>query len=396
MQQQNHDASAHAETLARAAAARSAIRAEIPASEQGRCLTEAAEAAMRTAGLYRITAPLVHGGDESGPRTLADSVTALAHAYPSAGWVAAVYLMHTWLAGMFPEKAQAEIFAEGPDVRIAGGLAPQGVAEPVEGGWRVNGRWQFGSGVAHADWYLAGASLTTSTRERPRQVHVFVRRSEIAIDDTWYTMGLRGTGSHDVLLRDVFVPAHRAMSSGMLFRGESEFARRQRTNFYLLPVTSSLALVLGAVMHGMARRALELFTEQMKPSTLRYTGDSRAEKAEVQMRLAEADAEIDAAGFIVRDVVEHFEALMASGENASVALRARTKWQAAYAAQLCRRAAERLFGSAGARATMDSNELQRVYRDINQGTHHATIDPDGAAQIHGRVCLGMPPGSYLI
>jgi 3-hydroxy-9,10-secoandrosta-1,3,5(10)-triene-9,17-dione monooxygenase len=396
MQQRDYDVPAHIETLARTAAVAAALRAEIPASEQGRCLTEAAESAMRTAGLYRITTPLGHGGYESGPRTLTASVTALAHAYPSAGWVAAVYLMHTWIAGMFPEQGQAEIFADGPDVRIAGGLAPQGVAAPVEGGWRVNGRWQFGSGVTHADWYVAGASLTTSTRERPRQVHVFVPRREITIEDTWYTMGLRGTGSHDVLLKDVFVPAHRAMSSGALFRGDSEFARRQRTNLYLLPVTSSLALILAAVMLGMARRALELFTEQMKPSTLRYTGDSKAEKAEVQMRLAEADAEIDAAGLIVRDVVERFEALMTSGENAGVALRARTKWQAAYATQLCRRAAERLFAGAGARATMDSSELQRVYRDINQGAHHATIDPDGAAQIHGRVCLGMPPGSYLI
>src|SRR5271156_3317300 len=140
MQQRDHDAPAHNEILARAATAAAALREEIPASEQGRCLTEAAESAMRTAGLYRITAPLGPGGYETGPRPLAASVTALAHAYPSAGWVAAVYLMHTWLAGMFPEPGQAEIFADGPDVRIAGGLAPQGVAEPVEGGWRVNGR----------------------------------------------------------------------------------------------------------------------------------------------------------------------------------------------------------------------------------------------------------------
>lgn len=104
MQQRNHDVPVHTEILAHAATAAAAIRAEIPASEQGRCLTEAAESAMRTAGLYRITAPLGHGGYESGPRTLAASVTALAHAYPSAGWVAAVYLMHTWLAGMFPEQ----------------------------------------------------------------------------------------------------------------------------------------------------------------------------------------------------------------------------------------------------------------------------------------------------
>ena len=189
------------------------------------------------------------------------------------------------------------------------------------------------------------------------------------------------------------MPAHRAMSSGMLFRGESEFARRQRTNFHLLPVTSSLALVLGAVMHGMARRALEFFTEQMKPSTLRYTGDSRAEKVEVQMRLAEADAEIDAAGLIVRDLVEHFEALMASGENASVALRARTKWQAAYAAQLCRRAAERLFASAGARATMDSNKLQRVYRDINRARITRRSTPTARLRFTAAYAWGCRPGA---
>lgn len=386
----------HDVILSQVAAAAAEVSKYAEQSEIDRYLHPAAELAMRKAGLYRITAPRSVGGYEAGPRTLTDSITALSRTYPSAGWVLAVYTMHTWMAGMIPKEGQAEIFAAGPDIGIAGGLAPQGIAEPVERGWRVNGRWQFGSGVTHSDWYVCGASLSTSTRERPRQVHVFVPRAEITVDDTWRTLGLRGTGSNDVLLDNVFVPHHRSISSGKLFRGESPHAREHATNFYLMPLTSSLALVLAAAFVGMAQRALELFADQMRPSSARYTGDSKAERPDVQMRIAEADGEINAAELIVRDVVDRFEALIASGGGADVMFRARSKWQVAYASQLCRRAAERLFAGSGARGAFDSSELQRVYRDIIQGTHHATIDPDGAAQLYGRVSLGLPPGSYLL
>ncbi|MEE9277355.1 MAG: acyl-CoA dehydrogenase family protein, partial [Dehalococcoidia bacterium] len=212
----------------------------------------------------------------------------------------------------------------------------------------------------------------------------------------WYTLGLRGTGSKDMLVDDVFVPTHRSISTGALFSGRSEPATCHSSKIYLAPVLPGLALHIGAGSLGIARGALNLFVEQTKGRAHAYTGQSKADVVGLQMRIAEAAAEIRSAELLLSDLCVQFEQQITSGERPDVPMRARTKWQAAYVTQLCRRAVERLYAAAGARSVYNSSGMQKAFRDINTATHHATLDPDDAAETYGRLQLGLSAGTYIL
>ncbi|MEE9278475.1 MAG: acyl-CoA dehydrogenase family protein, partial [Dehalococcoidia bacterium] len=386
----------HDEIMARVDALTPLLKDNAQRTEEDRVVAPVVIDAMRDAGLFRLFVPRRFGGYELGFRTAVEAVSTISQTCSGSGWVLMVFTGHDWLMGMFPEQGQADVYRDGPDALLAGGLASQGFAEPVDGGWRVSGRWQFGSGCDYATWCIAGALVTTSDPDRPKHVHVVVPRSDFTIDDTWYTLGLRGSGSKDVLLKDVFVPARRSIATGALFRGEGDAALHQDINLYRLPVTAGLAIQAAAVVLGITRSALDLFVEQTKTATHKYTGESKAEKVGIQMRIAEAAAEIRSAGLLIDDVLTEFEQLVATGANPDLDFRVRTKWETVYAIQICRRALDRLYAAAGARAIFDTSPLQQAFRDINTAAHHATVDFDGAAEIYGRVALGLKPGSVLI
>jgi alkylation response protein AidB-like acyl-CoA dehydrogenase len=388
--------SGHAEILARAAAIRDRVAARAADSERARRLDPDAIAAMTEAGIFRILAPRRYGGYEATLRTQVEATAIVAQAYPAAGWLQVVLGGHSWILGSFPQRCQDEVFGGGADVRIPGTLAAQGKAVTVDEGWQLSGRWQFCSGVDHGEWFLIGAMADRLPSSPDRSLHVVVPRVEIEIDDTWYSLGLRGTGSKDIVARDVFVPAYRAMPSRMLFEGRSPHAKTQATGLYRLPVLSGLALQLGGAVLGIARRALELYVERTRTRLEVYTKDAKAQSAGTQCRIAESTAELVTAELLLGRAADEFERIAAAGEPATVAERAELKWSAVYAAELCRRAMERIFAASGAHAVYDDSPLQALYRDLNTACHHAAVDFDGTAEMYGRLALGLPPGTSLV
>lgn len=387
----------HDEVIARAKAVVPLLAQNAQRCEVDRSVPVANIEALREAGLFRLLVPRRVGGYELGLRTMVDTVTTVAGGCVSCAWVVMVATAHDWMVGMFPEQCQDDVYgggpeSDGPDSIVAGTLAAQGEAVAVENGWRVSGRWQFGSGVDHAPWCLAGATLTTSSPDDPKHVHVIVPRSDFRIDDTWHVLGLRGTGSQDVLLDDVFVPAHRSVSTGMLFAGRSPAAARHATRVYLTPVLPGLTLHIVSAVLGIAQVALTLFEAEIKPRAHAYTGTSKAAKVGIQLRFAEAAAEIQAAELLLADVCGQFERLTAGDTPPNDVERAWAKWQAAYAGKLCRQAVQRLFAGGGARVAYDSSPLQQAFRDLSIGANHAVIDPDDSAETFGRLTFGLPLG----
>jgi len=342
--------------------------------------------AMVDAGVFRIPQPARVGGYELSLRTLADAVTGLSLACPSSGWVLMVMGAHHWCMGSFPEAAQDEVFGEGRDGLVAGALSWQGTASAVDGGYRVDGRWQFGSGIDYAQWVMLGCA---DPKTRGPGVHVVMPRADIDVDDTWHVLGLEGTGSKDLVAHDVFVPAHRAIDTRVLFRGASPHAANHATNLYRLSAEAMLSLSVTTAVLGSAKYALTQFIERTRERRVIITGARKAEHAPTQVRLAEAAAEVQCADLLVHDALGEFDRLMANGEPASIEHRARVKWQAAYAAELCRRAAARLYSGSGAHAVYLASPLQAAFRNINVGAQHASIDFDTSAEFYGRVRLGI-------
>lgn len=379
----------HDEIMRRAAAISPTLAAHAAECDRARKLTPESMAAMVAAGMFRIPQPRRMRGYELSLRTLADTITCLSEACPSSGWVLMVMGAHHWCMGSFPEAAQDEVFGDGRDGLVAGTLSWQGTARAVDGGFRVDGRWQFCSGVDHAQWVMLGCADEAT---HGPMVHVVVPRAELELDDTWHVMGLQGTGSKDVLAHDIFVPSHRAIDTRILFRGASPHAANHATNLYRLSAEAMLSMVVSTAVLGSAKFASQQFIERTKQRRVILTGGRKAEHGPTQVRLAEAAAEIHCADLLIHDVLAEFDRLMASGETFSNEHRVRAKWQVAYAAELCRRAVARMFSASGAHAVYTPSALQAAFRNINVGAQHASIDFDSSAELYARVRLGLSSG----
>ena len=376
----------HDEIMRRAAAIAPTLAAHARECDAARMLTAESMASMVKAGMFRIPQPRRVGGYELSLRTLADAVTALSEACPASGWVLMVMGAHHWCMGSFPEAAQDEVFGDGRDGLVAGTLSSQGVASVVDGGYRVEGRWQFCSGVDHADWVILGCA--DAATQRPL-VHVVVPRAELEVDDTWQVMGLQGTGSKDVVAHNILVPLNRAIDTRILFRGASPHAINHATNLYRLSAEAMLSVSVATAVLGSAKFALRQFIERTKERRVILTGARKAEHGPTQVRLAEAAAEIHSADLLIHDILAEFDRLMTTGASFDNDHRVRAKWQAAYAAELCRRAVARMFSGSGAHAVYTPSALQAAFRNVNVGAQHASIDFDNSAEQYARARLGL-------
>jgi 3-hydroxy-9,10-secoandrosta-1,3,5(10)-triene-9,17-dione monooxygenase len=365
------------------------IAANAERSELARRLDDDSVAALRDAKLFRLLTPSRYGGLEAGLRAQCDTAAIIARAHPSAAWVQLVMASHSWIVGGFPRECQDEVFADDPDVLIPGAQAPQGRATKVDGGWRVSGQWQFCSGVDHGKWVLVGALA------RPL-MHFMLPIEDVEIIDTWHTLGMRATGSKDIAIHDAFIPEHRSIETALVFDGRSPYGAEHPSGLFQIPIHPGLTLQLAHVIWAVGARALELFVERNGQGVQKYTNNSKAALPGLQMRVAETSVELESAHLLLTRAAAEWDAIAESRTVASMSDRARLKWNAAYAIDLCRRALTRLYNASGAHAIYDDSPLQLLFRDMNTASHHAAADFDTCAQMFGRTRLGLDPGSVLL
>ncbi len=383
-----------AETLvARARALRPLLLANAAETIARRHVHPANVAALKEAGFWEIARPARIGGTELDLRTVHRVTAELAQACPSTAWVLSVTSAHTWLLGMFPEACQDEVASDDPDTVISGTLAAQGVARKVPGGWSVSGRWKFASGCDHARWNMIGARVAGDDRSLPRAIHVVAPARDYAIDDTWFVVGLRGTGSKDLVLDEVFVPEHRAMSTLTVFGENGPWAERHASPIFRVPVPPGLSFHICGPVLGIARAALAAHVERTRVRPEVYTGGQKAHSVGQQMRIAEADMAIRAADALMEQIADVFDDYGARREKPDVTKRSELTMMAAWAVRQCREAVQRLYDGAGGGAAHDGEPLQGFFRDMSVGSHHAMVDFDTAAEAWGRATLGLPPAA---
>ncbi|WP_416898438.1 MAG: hypothetical protein ACMVY4_01500 [Minwuia sp.] len=376
------------DVAAAAASIAGTLRDHSAACEARRRAAPESVSAMREAGLARLLTPKAFGGLELPPSAQIDACLATGQSCSAASWVNMVCAAHTFVVARYSQACREEVFGTDPDVLIPGTLAPQGTARPVDGGVILNGRWQFGSGINHGPWVLLGAAgVKTEDGKRTPPVHVVAPKSDIQVLDTWYTLGMRGSGSNDLAAEELFVPAHRVMPTMPLFDGTFE---GEAEPLYRLPVMGTLASMLAGTVVGFTEAGLQTFIGATKVRKEVYAGSSKAAKAGVQMRVAEALSEVAAARHFIEQNGRALDTALASGHPVmDTAEKVELRWNAAYAVELCRRASERVFAVAGAHAIYDDHALQRFHRDINTASHHAIADIDAVAEMKGKLELGL-------
>jgi 3-hydroxy-9,10-secoandrosta-1,3,5(10)-triene-9,17-dione monooxygenase len=337
---------------------------------------------LRAAGFLRALQPRRHGGLELSFPEFADTALELGAACASTGW-AFVILNSAWLLAGFPEQAQEDVWSDDPGAVVGSVLAPSPHVRAVEGGYRVSGRWPFASGIVHADWEIVGGLDLGGGAPGVRLF--LLPRADLATDDDWDSIGLRATGSATATADDVFVPAHRSAPLAAFRRGREDAAEP----LYRLPLGAFFPPSLAAPVVGSARAACEEWRRWSERRTTRGGSQRAATEVPVQIRLAEAAAEIDAAALLLRRDVEEAWSAALAGETWSEWQRARGRRDGAYAVELCVRAIDRLFAASGGRAVADAGGIQRAWRDVHTAAGHIAFRWDEAATAYGRVELGL-------
>ncbi|MDL4818517.1 acyl-CoA dehydrogenase family protein [Actinomadura opuntiae] len=376
--------------VARAADLVPLLRANAAATEENRRVVEASIEAIAAAGLYRLAVPARFGGLETDLRTSLRVSVELGRGDGSAAWASTLMNVCAWMAGLFPDRAQREVWGEDPDARVCGVLAPTATSVHTEGGQIVTGKWGFASGCLHSQWAGVGVPVMNADGEQIDQGLALIPMSDLSIEDTWYVAGMRGTGSNTLVADRVFVPDHRIMSVSRAIGGDypTEHTGEPLYRSALVPV---LALVLVAPQLGLAKQALELVEASLaKGKGISYTFYDKSVLAPTtQLQIAQAAQLIDTAELHMLRAATDIDEAAASGEYLDFLTRARVRADVATVVRRCREAVDLLLNVHGAGSFAEANPLQRVWRDLETGGRHAVVNPEIGYELYGRAVLGV-------
>ncbi|MDV9170737.1 acyl-CoA dehydrogenase family protein [Streptomyces sp. W16] len=367
-----------------------AIRERAAETEARCCVPEATIKELTETGFFRLLQPRLHGGLGADPVVFLDCVRQLGRACGSTGWVAGVLGVNAWQLALFAPRAQEDVWGPDRDARICVSLAPVGQVTQLADGYRLSGRWSFSSGSDHADWAMVGA-IVRDGQGKPLEMRTFLLPgSDYRVDRVWDTVGLRGTGSNDLIVEDVFVPAHRTL-------GASQIADRNRPGHavnpepvYRLPLGSLFTSSISAPIVGMAEAAYEAYLTAMRARVRASGGGPVAEDPFAQVRAGRAASEIDAAWLQLSRNIADLHDWAGRGEQPPMRLRTRLRRDQVLATERAVTAVDLLMENAGGGAMRTGdNVLQRAWRDVHTGRGHITNDPEKALVLFGREAFGL-------
>ncbi|MEV5202946.1 acyl-CoA dehydrogenase family protein [Streptomyces sp. NPDC053720] len=321
------------------------------AADTERRLAPDVVAALVDAGFARHFVPAAHGGTAGSFTALAEAVRTIARGCPSAGWTAVIMATSARLAGQLPQAGRKEIWGQSADVPIAAALNPGGSVRRVADGWVLSGQWFSLSGIDHAAWAL----LCVTAPEDGEQHYCAVPADRFRIEDTWFTLGMRGTGSRSAVLDEVFVPGHLSAPRDLVWQGRADGP----ADALAAPLPAAHPPLFAAPVVGAARAALDLWAR-----TESRTGPDR------DAVLTRSAAEIDTAALLVEQACLRLDGRGPAGGPDT----ARNGRDAALAADLARTATDRLFRSRGSRAHAAKDPVQRLWRDVQTASSHAAVD----------------------
>ena len=365
------------------------LRERAQETEDLRRIPDESIKSLQDTGIFRLLQPVRFGGLEASPVDFYRAVRLVASACGSSGWVSSVLGVHPWQLALYDDRAQQEVWGEDQSTLVSSSYAPMGRAKVVEGGLIFNGRWSFSSGCDHAQWIFLGG-LVMGEDGNPVDFRTFLLpRSDYEIEDVWDTIGLRGTGSNDIIVKDAFVPEYRTLS--FMDTGRC-FGPGQESNpaaLYKLPFAMVFSNSISVPVIGMAQGAYDAYVSWTRERVRASTGGKASDDSFNQLRIAEAGSKIDSAIYSIERNVDEALALAEAGEKIPMPLRVRARRDQVNATGAAISAVDRLFESAGGRALKAGTPIQRFWRDAHAGRVHAINDPEKAQVMFGQFELGL-------
>lgn len=364
-------------------------------AEENRRLHDDVVDALADAGMFKLRQPKRYGGFESDTTTLVEVAAELGMGDGAASWVTSVYWIPGWMACLFPDHIQDEVFAA-PDTRVCGTLSPSATAVSADSGIVVNGKWQFISGALHANWQEIIA-IMVPTEGEPYPIMGLVPMTDLLIVDDWNTSGLRGTGSVSTVAKDLFVPQERVLPLPAILAGKSASRGLANAAIFrnpLLPVASASSV--GTVI-GLGRSAKEAFFRRLPSRKITYTGyESQREAPLTHLQVAEATMKLDEAEFHARRLADLVDTKGVEGAEWKLEERVQARADMGACVKLVKESVGIFAEASGGTSIYNDMPIQRIARDAQAVSLHALMHPNTNAELHGRVLCGLEPNTVYV
>jgi 3-hydroxy-9,10-secoandrosta-1,3,5(10)-triene-9,17-dione monooxygenase len=373
------------------------LRERAQDTEDARRIPDESIKSLQETGFFKLLQPKPYGGYESDPVSFYTAVKLIASACGSTGWVASILGVHPWHLALFDAQAQEDVWSEDVDIRLSSSYAPMGEARVVDGGYRLTGRWSFSSGCDHSTWVLLGGPAFNADNKPVDFCTYLLPISDYTIDDVWDTVGLRGTGSNDIVVNDVFIPQHRALSFVATSKCKTPGQLVNPGPLYKLPYGSVHPSTITAPIIGMAQGAYDAHVEHQRNRVrAAYAGEKSTEDPFAKVRIAEAASEIDAAWLQLTHNIDELYQLACAGEKLPFATRLRVRRDQVRGTERAIYAIDRLFENSGGRAIKVGTPIQRFWRDAHSGRVHAANDAERAYAMFGTGVFGLPVENVMV
>ena len=305
--------------------------------------------------------------------------------------------MHPWQVALFADEAQQAVWGTDTSTRLSSSYAPTGKAVQADGGFTLSGKWSFSSGCDHCTWVLLGGLVFNAEGQVVDFRTFMVPRENYEIIDVWDMVGLRGTGSNDIVVNEVFVPEAFTLSMGDTGRCFGPGQEQNTSDLYKLPFHSIFTGTITTPIIGMAIGAYDEHVEmQQKRVRAAYAGEKASLDPYAAVRIARASSEIDAAWALLVNNIREEQDFVAKGEKIPLKTRLKVRRDQVLGSQRAIDAIDSLFEASGGRALANGTYLQRAWRDAHAGRVHAANDPERALQMYGAHEFGhkVDPGMY--
>ncbi|GLV20529.1 acyl-CoA dehydrogenase [Sphingobium sp. TomMM35A] len=390
------NAPAMADLVDRAAALVPVLRERADACEAGNKVPDETIRDFQEAGFFKILQPRRHGGYEMDIETFYAVQMKLAEGCMSSAWVLGVVAVHNWQLALFDAQAQEDVWGMDNATLISSSYMPRAQVTPVEGGYRISGRWGFSSGVDHCDWAFLGGLVNDPETGEPDFWTFLVPRADFKVLPIWNTIGLGGTGSHDVTVEDAYVPAYRTHRSKDGFASTNPGAKVNPGALYKLPFGQVFVRAVSSSSIGALQGALDSFIEKGAKRRSANSGASASADPDVQMVIAETRVAIDEMKTILFRNFAHLTEKARAGEQADLETRLHYRFQSAQISGRCCALIARIFAASGAEAIYRGNPIARAFCDVHAGRAHVANNPGVVGRNFGGVMLGAPNSDSFI
>jgi 3-hydroxy-9,10-secoandrosta-1,3,5(10)-triene-9,17-dione monooxygenase len=370
-------------------------RAEKTASD--RRIPDETIAEFKEAGLFRLLQPARWGGFEVDPKVFFEVQMTVAAACPSSAWVLGIVGVHSWQMALFPLQAQTEVWGKDSSTLISSSYAPTGKVERESGGYRISGRWSFSSGCDHCQWVFLGGFVASEASGKPPEMRTFLLpRSDYTIDDTWHVAGLRGTGSKDIVVENVFVPEHRTHKLIDGYKRNSPGNEHNPAPLYKLPFGQIFVRSVSTSAIGIAEGALRAYIDQASKRIAASDASKVSDDPATQTVAARAAATIDESRVVLFRDMDEMMALARAGQDIPIERRVRFRYHSARVVDRCAEAVDELFSASGGRAIFNTSPILRYFLDIHAARGHYANNPEKPARNSGGVLLSLKNTDYFI